>query len=287
MSEILPNLFLGNWEDSEDFSFLNKNNIKCIITLETTPRDEKILDYYKANNIKNHFFHAYDHPDEKIERYFEPTRKIINSYLQKDEPILVHCMAGISRSATIILAYLIPLLGFEKAYALVKSKRNIINPNRGFLFKLKNNIFLKENKMNDQVYAPDFEKDTIPLKDLDFDVDGTLKLYPEKVVIMFYSDMCGHCNNMKQDYARFATVGNKTPGMKICKVDVRNNPTLMNRINPKAWGFQAKGVPTIVSYNNKKFFSEYAPSGDGKMFRKLEDLVEYAKGVGTATVEKV
>jgi protein-tyrosine phosphatase len=51
----------------------------------------------------------------------------------------VHCWAGVSRSATIVIAYLMrknkwPL---ETAMDYVKQKRNFINPNHGFLAKLK------------------------------------------------------------------------------------------------------------------------------------------------------
>jgi atypical dual specificity phosphatase/dual specificity phosphatase 12 len=47
---------------------------------------------------------------------------------------LVHCYAGISRSASIIISYLMKKYNwsYEKAYNYVKNKRPIINPNRGF-----------------------------------------------------------------------------------------------------------------------------------------------------------
>ena len=51
---------------------------------------------------------------------------------------LVHCRAGISRSATICLAYLIKTRGYgwEQAYNFVKQKRNMINPNFNFMGQL-------------------------------------------------------------------------------------------------------------------------------------------------------
>jgi protein-tyrosine phosphatase len=51
----------------------------------------------------------------------------------------VHCMAGISRSSAVIIAYIMRRLGvnFENALAYVKAKRPKINPNEGFIHQLK------------------------------------------------------------------------------------------------------------------------------------------------------
>jgi protein-tyrosine phosphatase len=48
--------------------------------------------------------------------------------------ILVHCFAGVSRSATVVIAYLMQEHGltYHAAMKLVKSKRPFINPNEGF-----------------------------------------------------------------------------------------------------------------------------------------------------------
>ena len=52
-----------------------------------------------------------------------------------DTKILFHCYAGVSRSATFAIAYLMKtnMITVDKAYELVKMKRNMINPNKGFM----------------------------------------------------------------------------------------------------------------------------------------------------------
>ena len=52
---------------------------------------------------------------------------------------MVHCLAGVSRSVSFVIAYFIKYQGmsYQQAYQLVKSKRRIIHPNDGFIQQLK------------------------------------------------------------------------------------------------------------------------------------------------------
>jgi protein-tyrosine phosphatase len=62
--------------------------------------------------------------------------------------IFIHCNAGISRSPTIVIAYVMKHLkvDFEHAFKLVKETRLTINPNAGFLSQLKDyDNYLKNN----------------------------------------------------------------------------------------------------------------------------------------------
>jgi dual specificity phosphatase 12 len=54
--------------------------------------------------------------------------------MNKGGKVLVHCFAGVSRSATIIIAYMMQEHGmnYHSAFKFVKSKRPFINPNEGF-----------------------------------------------------------------------------------------------------------------------------------------------------------
>ncbi|MEQ2159606.1 Dual specificity protein phosphatase 22-B [Goodea atripinnis] len=52
----------------------------------------------------------------------------------KGEGCLVHCLAGVSRSVTLVVAYIMTLtgLGWQDALAAVKVVRPCANPNLGF-----------------------------------------------------------------------------------------------------------------------------------------------------------
>jgi len=66
--------------------------------------------------------------------------KMMDTYLSCGKQVLVNCFAGISRSATIVIAYLMykNKWGLEDAVSFVRSKRYFINPNYGFLYQLYN-----------------------------------------------------------------------------------------------------------------------------------------------------
>ncbi len=81
---------------------------------------------------------ADDHESFDISRYFNQAAGFINDCLQKTN-IMVHCLAGVSRSVSLVLAYLIKHrnMSYSSAYERVKSRRRIIHPNDGFIDQLR------------------------------------------------------------------------------------------------------------------------------------------------------
>ena len=107
INEIIPHLYISNWDSSNDITKLENNNIEAVITIETRNKPTSILDYYKKNNIHFLFLYLDDYPNENIYKYFDISYKFIKDHISKNKNVLVHCHAGVSRSSTLILNYML------------------------------------------------------------------------------------------------------------------------------------------------------------------------------------
>ena len=78
--------------------------------------------------------HIRDNEMQNLCQYFDECSKFIDDAIKNGGKVLVHCSYGISRSASIVIAYYINTkkMSYMDAYEYVKSKRTIIEPNDGF-----------------------------------------------------------------------------------------------------------------------------------------------------------
>jgi len=81
-----------------------------------------------------------DLPETDIVSYFDECFQFIDTALNTKGRVLVHCMAGVSRAASIVIGYLMKSeqMEFETAFNHVKAKRPSIRPNDGFMNQLQN-----------------------------------------------------------------------------------------------------------------------------------------------------
>lgn len=77
---------------------------------------------------------ATDTPDQNLSQYFSISNDFIHAARIRNGNVLIHCLAGMSRSVTIVVAYVMTIsnLSWEDALKVVKSGRRIANPNAGF-----------------------------------------------------------------------------------------------------------------------------------------------------------
>ena len=142
ISQITANLYLGNIFDAQNIKKLLKLGIKKVLSLIT---DTQLLKY--PDEIEHKLIEIEDYPKENIIQYFYECLLFIDD----NKKVLVHCFAGLSRSTTIVIAYLMwkNQLSFLEAIHLVEQIRPNINPNFGFVKQLKMfEKLLKENKYN-------------------------------------------------------------------------------------------------------------------------------------------
>ena len=79
-----------------------------------------------------------DMPNSRLSVYFDRCADKIKQVRDRGGRTLVHCVAGVSRSSSICLAFLMKYLkmNLRESYNFVKSKRPIIRPNAGFFRQL-------------------------------------------------------------------------------------------------------------------------------------------------------
>lgn len=81
---------------------------------------------------------ANDHESFDLSIFFDQAADFISQILTQTN-IMVHCLAGVSRSVSLVIAYFIKYrqMTFTEAFQLIKSRRKIIHPNDGFIKQLK------------------------------------------------------------------------------------------------------------------------------------------------------
>ncbi|XP_076062847.1 dual specificity protein phosphatase 3-like [Oratosquilla oratoria] len=93
--------------------------------------------YYERAGITFKGIHALDLPFFSLRPYFEESADFIEQALRARGKVLVHCQCGISRSVTLVLAFLMlkRSMTLPEALSLVSSRRSVF-PNQGFLRQL-------------------------------------------------------------------------------------------------------------------------------------------------------
>uniref|UniRef100_T1JBI6 Dual specificity protein phosphatase n=1 Tax=Strigamia maritima TaxID=126957 RepID=T1JBI6_STRMM len=138
--EVYPGIFIGDGMTATTKEYLKSIGITHVIN---TAQGHKIAQvdtnehYYSTSGIKFLGLRLMDTPGTNISVHFDECADFIDEALNKGGNVFVHCYMGISRSATIVLAYLMLRKGFtaEDAIRTVRIHRDV-TPNNGFLQQL-------------------------------------------------------------------------------------------------------------------------------------------------------
>lgn len=132
-------LYLGS-QDSVMLENVNKFGLTDVLSVGIpAPISDISFNDGSDSTIHNHYVDCLDLPDTQLLPILKETNEIINNVKEKNGRILVHCNAGVSRSSTVCIGFLMQneQMDFESAFQLVKSKRECIRPNDGFYKQLK------------------------------------------------------------------------------------------------------------------------------------------------------
>ena len=147
IDKITDKIYLGDYEGTKDLDYFSKEGITHVLSIiNDIPVEfsEKDIITHKLLNIK-------DEENSNLIKYF----KECIEFIEKANKIFIHCACGISRSPTIVIAYLMwkTHCSYNDTFLFVKNRRKLISPNDGFVKQLK--IFEDMIKKNN--YDKDFE----------------------------------------------------------------------------------------------------------------------------------
>lgn len=131
-AKIVDHIYLGS-QDCCELDILKAHNITSVLSVGIEPP-------CRFSHINYKFVSCLDLPETDItDVLVRDCVPFIENCVKCNSNVLVHCNAGVSRSATIVIGYLILVKNYtyDDAYSLVKIARCCIRPNKGFEEQLK------------------------------------------------------------------------------------------------------------------------------------------------------
>ncbi|KAM3665507.1 dual specificity protein phosphatase 22-A-like isoform 1-T1 [Ammospiza maritima maritima] len=127
MSKIVTGLYLGNIRDSEDHENLQSKGVTHILSVHSGAKP--VLEDMTYLCIP-----ASDSSSQNLLQHFKESIQFIHECRLAGGGCLVHCLAGVSRSSTLLVAYLMTVteLGWQSCLAATRAVRSYASPNPGF-----------------------------------------------------------------------------------------------------------------------------------------------------------
>jgi len=144
--EELDWIFIGDADDARDASKMRAKNVRYVLNctmgrefggVHNYHEKDKYFDYCRLAMADN----ATEPLSTRLDKAFDFFEKV---RVREDGGVLVHCQQGVSRSVSMVVAYLIKYyrFSFDEAKALCQKSRKQANPNEGFEKQLRE---LEEN----------------------------------------------------------------------------------------------------------------------------------------------
>lgn len=132
LCEIVPHLFISSYEVAQNKELLVDSGITHVVNASGLGNPH--IDCFEYMSIA-----IDDDESTDISKHFPKCCRFICDALVRKGKVLVNCYAGISRSCTLLVAFLIRKrkMSLRNAMELVISKRPQVDPNEGFRRQLK------------------------------------------------------------------------------------------------------------------------------------------------------
>jgi hypothetical protein len=126
-------LFLGDYSCATNPMIVDQLGVRHIVNASGG-----FSNAFSADKVRYLEVNIWDTPSANIAEHFEAAIAFIDEARKRNERVLSHCAAGISRSTSIVLAYLMAREGMtlRAAFLHVKGIRSIVQPNCGFVKQL-------------------------------------------------------------------------------------------------------------------------------------------------------
>ncbi|KAF9204287.1 Dual specificity protein phosphatase 10 [Haplosporangium sp. Z 27] len=155
---ILPHLYLGAEHNAQDVNLLSRLGITSVLNVAieiakaskqqyqsesnnnnslTSTGDDRIVKTMQGETI--HYKNlSWSHHQGNLQSEFPGAFAFIEEAKNKGGKVLVHCQLGVSRSASLVIAYVMKSLqmNLTDAYDFVKSRSSVISPNMSLMYQL-------------------------------------------------------------------------------------------------------------------------------------------------------
>lgn len=130
-------LYLGSQDAARHAAALKDKNVALVVNVATGIE----VDFHEGIKYLN--LPILDTPESNLLAILDAAMDAISETLHCGGGVLVHCNAGVSRSASVVIAWLMKeqRMSYDEAYGIVKAVKRDICPNRGFEMQLRSLSF--------------------------------------------------------------------------------------------------------------------------------------------------
>ncbi|KAG0012557.1 Dual specificity protein phosphatase 10 [Podila clonocystis] len=134
---VLHHLYLGAEHNASDSITLSRLGISHVLNVAVEIAQQNQEETLEKNGIRYHHL-SWTHHQKNLSSEFPEAFDLIEQARSTGGKILVHCQLGVSRSASLVIAYVMKAenKSLTEAYDFVKDRSGVISPNMSLMYQL-------------------------------------------------------------------------------------------------------------------------------------------------------